>query len=105
MDKETGFALWESRAIMKYLVDKVSPGHSLYPKDLKTRASIDRWLYFDIGSFGPVLHVLMKTAFLQQQPLKEADVASMDDKLKVLNDALASTWCPSSEPWQTWRSS
>lgn len=44
------FVLWESRAIMSYLVDEYSPGHSLYPSDRKLRAQIDRLLYFDIGT-------------------------------------------------------
>jgi len=47
---DDGFALWESRAIITYLVNKYASGSSLYPSDPKKRAIIDRLLQFDIGS-------------------------------------------------------
>jgi glutathione S-transferase len=47
---DEGFVLWESRAILKYLVDKFAPNSPLYPKDLKQRAKIDQVLDFDIGT-------------------------------------------------------
>jgi len=85
---EDGFALWESRAILKYLVDKVSPGHTLYPSDLKTRATIDRWLYFDIGSLYPALAPILYPILMAGAPLDESKVPALKDKLKVLDDAL-----------------
>ena len=46
--------LWESRAIMAYLVNHFhSQGHPLYPHDATERSIIDRWLYFTAGTLHP----------------------------------------------------
>lgn len=46
-EKHDKFTLWESRAILKFLVDYIHPGHSLYPSDIVERAKVDHLLYFD----------------------------------------------------------
>nr|AIF73207.1 glutathione S-transferase D1A [Scaptomyza nr. nigrita Nevada] len=47
---DNGFALWESRAILVYLVEKYGKTDSLYPKCPKKRAVINQRLYFDMGT-------------------------------------------------------
>uniref|UniRef100_T1K0I2 GST N-terminal domain-containing protein n=1 Tax=Tetranychus urticae TaxID=32264 RepID=T1K0I2_TETUR len=46
---DDGFALWESRSIITYLVDKLAPGNSIYPTELQARAIVNRWLFWDAG--------------------------------------------------------
>lgn len=50
--------LWESNSIMRYVVDKLAPGHSLYPKDLAVRADINRWLDWELAHFNQAAGVL-----------------------------------------------
>ncbi|KAH8409861.1 hypothetical protein KR222_011015 [Zaprionus bogoriensis] len=46
---DDGFALWESRAIMVYLVEKYGKDDSLYPKDPQKQALVNQRLFFDMG--------------------------------------------------------
>ena len=85
---EGGFSLWESRSIVTYLVDKVSPGHSLYPTDLQTRATINRWLYWDLGSLYPALSPILYPVLMRGEAIDESKVPALKDKLKILDDAL-----------------
>ena len=48
--EDDGFVLWESHAIMPYLVDKYGKEDDpLYPKDLRKRATINQRLHFNNG--------------------------------------------------------
>ncbi|XP_075148969.1 glutathione S-transferase 1-1-like [Haematobia irritans] len=47
---DSGFALWESRAIMTYLCEKYDQSKKWFPDCVKTRAIINQRLYFDMGT-------------------------------------------------------
>lgn len=49
---DNDFAIWESRAICVYLVEKYGKNDSLYPLDPKTRAVINQRFYFDMGTMN-----------------------------------------------------
>lgn len=44
------FSMFESRAICIYLVEKYGKNDALYPRNAKTRATINQLMYFDMGT-------------------------------------------------------
>jgi len=49
--KDEEFILWESHAILQYLVNKYGANRrDLYPTDVEERATVDSRMYFDIGT-------------------------------------------------------
>lgn len=47
---DDGFAIWESRAILVYLIEKYGGITTLYPSDPKKRAIVKQRLYLDMGT-------------------------------------------------------
>ncbi|KAK5650012.1 hypothetical protein RI129_001041 [Pyrocoelia pectoralis] len=78
---DNGFSLWESCAIMTYLVSKYGKDESLYPKDPQIRASIDQRLFFDVGT----LYARFGNYFY---PVMFAGQSFDPDKLTKLHDAV-----------------
>ena len=50
--------LWESNAILQYAADKVG-NEAAYPRDLATRADINRWLLWESSSWFPSCYVFL----------------------------------------------
>jgi glutathione S-transferase len=98
-----GFVLWESNAIVRYLAAKHAPGN-LWPDDLRTRASADRWMDWQQTTFWPAIRPLfmglIRTApdkrdprILEESRLKTAEVLGILDnhlvsRAYVAGDAL-----------------
>lgn len=50
--------LWESNAILQYAADKVGSDSS-YPRDLKVRADVNRWLLWESSSWFPACYTYL----------------------------------------------
>jgi len=96
---DDGFILWESNAIVRYLVAKHAAG-TLWPADLKRRAEADRWMDWNNTTFWPAIrplfHGLVRTAPEQRDPkaledsrLKTADLARIVDTNLQAHEYLA----------------
>ncbi|XP_053656927.1 glutathione S-transferase 1-like isoform X2 [Cherax quadricarinatus] len=85
---DDGFVLWDSRAICTYLVSKYGKDDSLCPKELRTRAMLDRLLYFDIDKlvqrFGKYVYPVL---FEGQEPDKD-QLPCIDEALGCLDQFL-----------------
>lgn len=86
---DDGFALWESRAILTYLVNKYAPGHSLYPSDVQKRAQVDRALNFDGCSLYPSFGAVVYPMIHQQTPFNPTAAVPLYQRLEILDNLLA----------------
>jgi len=68
------FVLWESNAIVRYLCARYGEG-TLWPEDVKARASADRWMDWQTTTFSPA----MAPAFLNlvRVPAEKRDDAAI----------------------------
>lgn len=63
-----GFILWDSHAIMTYLITKYgNEDHPLYPKDVVKRAKIDQFLNFDGSTLFPRFFGLAREAIFEKR--------------------------------------
>ncbi|XP_037952184.1 glutathione S-transferase 1-1-like [Teleopsis dalmanni] len=106
---DNGFVLWESRAIMTYLIEQYGKDDSLYPKDPKKRALINQRLYFDMGTLykalgdyyypqlakkskgDPALYKNIETAFEFLNTFLEDQLYVAGDTFTVADIALVAT--------------
>jgi glutathione S-transferase len=96
-----GFVLYESNAIVRYLADREGANH-LWPRELKARADVDRWMEWQSTNFTPAMWgafwQLIRTApGKRDAALVETSRAKTDRLAAILDAHLASRRCLAGE--------
>ncbi|KAJ3663908.1 hypothetical protein Zmor_008125 [Zophobas morio] len=74
---DDGYVLWDSHAIMAYLVSNYATSDSLYPSDIKTRALVDQRLHFDSSVvFRTLTQILRPMIFQGKKNVDQKDTDS-----------------------------
>ena len=69
--------LWESNAILQYAADKMG-AETAYPRDLKVRADINRWLLWESSSWFPSCYVFLVENCVKPLLGSQPDAAVLD---------------------------
>jgi glutathione S-transferase len=78
------FVLWESRAINAYLAAK-KPERELYPSDLRKRAIVDQWSYWQAIHFGPAMQRIVFERLVKPRfGMGETDEKAVESGMKEL---------------------
>jgi glutathione S-transferase len=80
------FVLWESNAIMRYLVLQFNRGSLLYPDAPRLRGGLERWLDWTLSTLQPAERPVFWG--LVRTPPDERDMAA----LQTAADAVATLW-------------
>ncbi|XP_054162102.1 uncharacterized protein LOC128960059 [Oppia nitens] len=83
-----GLAIWESRAIARYLCNKYAPTSSLYPTEPAKRAIVDQVLDFELGLSQVIRTTLMAKALTGVEPSDDRSKA-LDSNLQVLDKLIS----------------
>jgi glutathione S-transferase len=86
------FSLYESRAICRYINDKVNG--PLVPRDLRDRARMEQWISVETSNFtGPTMKFIYQHIFKREQTAETLATAAtqLDAALDIMEKQLAAT--------------
>lgn len=73
---DSDLVLWESNAILAYAADK-NQRDTFYPSDLKKRADINRWMYWESSAWFPSCYMYLVENCIKPLLGAETDVAAV----------------------------
>ena len=82
------FTLFESRAMMRY-IDETLPGQSLTPKDPKSRALMEQWLYVESEDFNPAVSAIVYQEVFAPMMGGKSDAAKVAEAMTKLAPVMA----------------
>lgn len=88
---DNDFILWESRAILSYLVEKYGKNDSLYPKDPKKRAIVNQRLFFDMGTLYKNFADYYYPQMMHKLPADPEKLKKADEAVEFLDGFLANS--------------
>ena len=89
---DNGFALYESRAICRYLDEKV--GGKVVPKDIQGRARMEQWISIETSNFtGHAMKFIYHHVFKrnQDEAVLGAAGTGLENALRVMDERLAAS--------------
>lgn len=96
--EDDGFVLWESNAIVRYLVARYGDHSTLLPPTLEDRASAERWMDWCSTTLAPHVSVLIKQ--LVRTPAAQRDTASITEaREKVVRNLHIAEQYVVATPW------
>ena len=89
--RDGDLTLWESNAICQYLADRAGET-PFFPRDPKVRADIARWLFWEAGTWSPVIDVFtnenVRKPMLGMGVADPNKLASAEERFRPLADLL-----------------
>ncbi|XP_067618335.1 glutathione S-transferase 1-1-like [Eurosta solidaginis] len=85
---DNGFAIWESRAILIYLVQKYGKDDSLYPKHPQQQAVVNQRLFFDLGSLSKSFGDYYIPLIFAKKPADPEKYKAVETAVEFLNTFL-----------------
>ncbi|NP_001108460.1 glutathione S-transferase epsilon 4 [Bombyx mori] len=87
------FIIWDSHAIVTYLVNRYAKNDTLYPKEPKQRAIVDQRLHFDTGVLFAILRATAEPVlYNNEKSFKQENLEKMEAAYEFVEKFLTSDW-------------
>lgn len=73
---DDGTVVWESNAILRYVVNRHAPGHALYPAAPGARADVERWMDWQLAALTAPVTQIFFTYVRIPEPQRDWDATA-----------------------------